>query len=186
MSDFKICGVIAAVRGNEEFEKALLSDAEIIFDLSPDILNLSEKIKTAHNAGKRFFIHIDLACGIGKDRSGILYAKNAGADGIISTRVNIIKMARDIGLFTVQRFFIVDSRSVDTTVEAISASHADMIEVMPGVVSKIIEELKNKINVPIIAGGLIETSDEVSCAVKSGAYAVSTGTPELWSLSVNK
>jgi hypothetical protein len=42
-----------------------------------------------------------------------------GVDGIISTRTNIIKFARQEGLTTVQRFFIVDSHSVDTTVELV-------------------------------------------------------------------
>ena len=40
-----------------------------------------------------------------------------GIDGIISTRSNIIAVANDCGLSTVQRFFMIDSRSVDTALE---------------------------------------------------------------------
>ena len=128
--------VIAAVRNDTEFDKAVKSGVEIIFDLAPCILDIEEKIKVTHNMCKKLFIHIDLAEGIGKDRSGIEFVKRLGVDGIISTRVNIIKLARESGLMTVQRFFIVDSRSVETTVEGIKASKPDMIEIMPGTVFK--------------------------------------------------
>ena len=126
------------------------------------------------------FIHIDLAAGIGKDESGLSFLKNIGIDGIISTRVNIVKLAHKFGLFTVQRFFIVDSHSVDTTVEAIKSSKPDMIEIMPGIVTKVIKSLCSKVDIPIIAGGLIETPEEVSEILDSGASAVSTARHSLW------
>lgn len=172
--------IIAAVRTQEEFDKALISNVNIIFDLSPDLLVLENRIKRSHGKDKKLFIHIDLASGIGKDKSGITYVKELGVDGIISTRVNIIKLARELGLFTVQRFFVVDSQSVDTTIEAVKASKADMIEIMPGVVGKAITVLKKKVDCPIIAGGLIESLDEIKKSIDCGAAAVSTGKFELW------
>ena len=175
--------IIAAVRSHEELLKAAQSDVKIVFDLAPDLLTVGERAEILHKAGKTFFIHIDLADGIGKDRSGIIYVKNAGVDGIISTRSAIIKTAREEGLFTVQRFFIVDSHSIDTTVEALKSSKAQMIEIMPGIVVKVIKELKKTVNVPIIAGGLVETEEEIVEIIKCGASAVSTGKEELWNLN---
>ena len=172
--------VIAALRCREDIIRAAESDVNIVFDLNPDILTVAENVKILHAAGKKLFIHLDLAGGIGKDRSGMIYAQNAGVDGIISTRSGIVKVARELGMLTVQRFFIVDSHSVDTTVEALKASKADMIEVMPGGVAKIVRKLKDIVNVPIIAGGLIETKEEMNNAIESGAFAVSTGAHELW------
>lgn len=172
--------IIAAVRTEAEFEVVLKSKANIIFDLSPDIMTIIHRVKAAHERKKKLFIHIDLAAGIGKDKSGIAFVKKVGVDGIISTRVNIIKTARELGMFTVQRFFIVDSHSVDTTVESVKASKTDMVEVMPGIAVKAIEKLKNVLNVPIIAGGLIENKNEIKKAIEAGASAVSTGKKELW------
>lgn len=174
--------IIAAVRTAAEFEGAVKSKVGIIFHLSPDLHTVADMAKNAHDCGKKLFIHLDLATGIGKDKSGILYAKNAGVDGVLSTRVNIIKAARECGVFTVQRFFIVDSHSVDTTVEAVKAAKPDMIEIMPGVLTKGIKRLRQLVNVPIIAGGLIDSTDEIDEAVTSGATAVSTGKNELWNL----
>ena len=175
--------VIAAVRTYDEVIKASQSDVKIVFDLSPDILTLEKHVNILHKTGKKLFIHMDLAEGIGKDRSGVVYAKQLGVDGIISTRSAIIKTARDSGLFTVQRFFIVDSHSIDTTIEALKSSKAQMIEIMPGIAGKVIDKLKQSINVPIIAGGIIETEDEVIQAIKSGAAAVSTGKENLWRIN---
>ena len=56
----------------------------------------------------------------------------------------------------------------------------DMIEVMPGTVTKVITSLKTKTEIPIIAGGLIETRQEIDEAMNSGAAGVSTGKKELW------
>lgn len=135
--------------------------------------------KAAHSQGKKLFILIDLATGIGKDKSGILYAKNAGVDGIISTRTNIIKC----GLFTVQRFFIVDYHSIDTTVESVKASKADMIEFMSGILAKVIKKIEKLVNVPIIAGGSIDNIDEIKEIIESSATAVSTRDKRLWELN---
>lgn len=175
-----IGNVIAAVRCEAELEHALKSDVIAIFDLAPDLLCVAERTARAHRAGKQLLVHVDLATGIGKDESGLTYLKGIGVDGIISTRVNVIRTARELGLFTVQRFFIVDSHSVNTTLESLKASRADMIEIMPGVVFKIIEALHGRVCVPIIAGGLIECREEIDCALRCGATAVSTGKQELW------
>lgn len=172
--------VIAAVRTDEQFCDALCCDINLIFDLSPNINKLKDRADAAHQHGKKLYIHIDLAEGIGKDRYGIEFIKGFGIDGIISTRVNIIKFAREAGFNTVQRFFAVDSQSVETCVETIKASKPDMIEIMPAVMPKVITYLKSKTNMPIIAGGLISDRQEVATALKSGAWAVSTGKKELW------
>ncbi len=180
MEQWKKGEIIASIRNDEEFDRALLSKSTTIFDLGSDILNLEDRAGRAHEKGKSLYIHIDLATGIGKDKSGIQFAKNKGIDGIISTRVNIIKQARELGLKTVQRFFIIDFHSVDTTVDSVKSSRPDTIEVMPGIAKKSIQKIKEMVAVPIIASGLIESSEEIEDALKYGATAISAGKEELW------
>lgn len=172
--------IISAVRTNEDLQQALKSKVKSVFLLNTNIETIGEQVKMAHSAGKKLYVHIDLADGIGKDEYGIKFLSEQGADGIISTRTNIIKMAKRLGVFTVQRFFIVDSHSIETTVESLSSSKADVVEIMPGTVSKIITRMKNLIEMPIVAGGIIETQEEVELALNSGAIAVSTGKKDLW------
>ena len=81
------------------------------------------------------------------------------------------------------RFFAVDSKSIDTTAASIKASKPDMIEIMPGVLFKVIKSLSTRINTPIIAGGLIDSPEEVAMAIESGAAGVSTGKSMLWALA---
>ena len=174
--------IIAAVRDEISFDLAINSKAKIIFHLSPDIENMQMLSKKAHNKNKKVFIHIDLTSGLGKDLSGIRYVKKADIDGIISTRANLIKLANECGLTTVQRVFIVDSHSIDTTMDLSKSAKPDMIEVMPGVSEKIIKILCSKTATPIIAGGLIDTKEEVKIALKSGAASISTSNQQLWEL----
>ena len=149
--------------------------------LSTNIEEIKGQVALAHKNSKKLFVHIDLAEGIGKDVYGIKFLQNCGVDGIISTRTNIIKLARKEGVFTVQRFFVVDSQSIETTVESALSSKADMIEIMPGVITKTISKFAEK-SVPVIAGGLVETKEEVTAALGAGAIAVSTGSEALWYL----
>ena len=172
--------VIAAVRTEAEFLQALKSEVSTIFLLAPNIDNIEAQAEKAHKANKTFFIHIDLAEGIGKDEYGIKFAKEQGVDGIISTRTALIKHAKSQGLLAVQRFFVLDSHSVGTIVESAKTSKADMIELMPGTVTKVIEKIKTILDTPIVAGGLIETKEEIAEAYNSGAIAVSTGRENLW------
>ena len=179
MSNSKI---IAAVRSRDELLKAVSSNVKIVFHLSPDILTLKEDVKLMHQAQKKLFIHIDLAEGIGKDKSGVRFVKLLGVDGIITTRSNIIKYAREYDIIALQRFFIIDSQSISTTVETLKSSKATMIEIMPGNNVKAVQRLREKIDIPIIAGGLIDTQDEAKAVIKVGATAVSTGARDLWDI----
>ena len=155
---------IIAATDRAGWQRAVLSDAEVLFHLGADIITVSDDIKAAKRNSKFVFIHIDLADGIGKDKAGIEWLKVLGADGIISTRTQLIRAAHDNGLLAVQRFFMLDSKGMHSVAETIENTRPDLIEIMPGV----------------IAGGLIETKQEVTAALSSGAVAVSTGKKELW------
>ena len=172
--------IIAAVRTSRELEAALKASVGLIFLLNGNVLSLREDIRHTHEAGKRLFVHIDLAEGIGKDNAGIGYLSKLGADGIISTRSSLIRAAKEWGLETVQRFFIVDSHSVDTAIDAIHSCEPSMAELMPGVIAKVIQRFSQSVDMPVIAGGLIETKEEIIRAISAGAAAISTARRDLW------
>lgn len=171
--------VIAAVR-NEMFDEAINTDVKTVFLLNPNIALLAKQAKKAKEVNKRIFIHIDLAEGIGKDEFGLKFVKDLGIDGIITTRSNMVKLAKNLGMQTVQRFFIVDSHSVETTVEAVKNSKPSMMEIMPGVITKIVPRLSKETDIPVILGGIIETKEEIKQAEACGAANVSVGKKQLW------
>jgi glycerol uptake operon antiterminator len=174
----EISPVIAAVN-ERHLEKALGSPVDVIFLLGCSILSIKENIEAAHKKNKRIFVHIDLADGIGKDKAGVEFLARSGADGIISTKAMLIKSAKEHGLVTVQRFFALDSQGVESISDMLMNTSPDFIEIMPGVIGKIIERFSNE-KTPLISGGLIETKADVTTALNLGAFAVSTGKEELW------
>lgn len=170
--------VVAAI-GDDKWDRALKSPAKVMFYLSANLLTVKERIQQAHDADKIIMVHIDLAEGIGKDSSGIQYLTNCGADGIISTRANMIRQAKNHGLIAIQRVFALDSKGMDSIDEMIKNACPNMIEIMPGVVEKAILRYSGG-KIPVIAGGLIETKAEVTAVLRCGAIAASTGMIELW------
>lgn len=180
MSLFNERKVAAAVRTEEDFQAALTSKVDIIFLLYSNLLTIEEQITKAHEASKKLFVHMDFAEGIGKDRVGLEFLKQKCADGILTTKTGMIRPAKEMGLITVQRFFIVDSHSVDTAVDSIRIAKPDIVEIMPGVVCKKIAEFARKVNTPIIAGGLVEFREDVDKAIDAGAKGISTANRQLW------
>lgn len=176
----EICPLVAAVHG-DRFDQALESPTEIVFVLEGTVMTVAEQIRRAHEKNKAIFVHIDLMRGIGKDRCGVEYLVDLGVDGIISTRASLIKSAKELGVIAIQRYFAVDSQGIESIRDMIGATRPDFIEILPGVVNKVIARFAAD-DIPVIAGGLIETKAEVTAALGCGAVAVSTGTQELWYL----
>ena len=53
-----------------------------------------------------------------------------------------------------------------------------------GIITKKIREFSEKVDMPIIAGGIVETMEEVRAALAAGATVVSTGEAQLWTTKV--
>jgi glycerol uptake operon antiterminator len=172
---------IATVQKEEELELAIKSQANIIFLLMGSIFNVQELVDKIKGAGKQVFIHVEFIEGIMADRTGISYlAKNVKPTGIISTKGNLIRIAKDMNLMAIQRIFLIDHSAVLRGIKAAEQSQPDAIEVMPGIMPHIIEGLTSMTPYPIIAGGLVDNQREIDEALHAGALAVSTGKSELW------
>jgi glycerol uptake operon antiterminator len=121
--------------------------------------------------------------GIGKDNKAIDYiAEIIKPSGIITTRMNQVKHAKEKGICVIQRFFLVDSQSYETAINSMKLIKPDMVEIMPAVMPKIISRFCNDVQLPIIAGGLINNKEDMLCALNAGALGISVGKKELWQL----
>ncbi|MBP2026600.1 glycerol uptake operon antiterminator [Acetoanaerobium pronyense] len=175
--------IIAAVQNETDVELAIASDVKTIFLLSADIFNVKSIVDKVKASGKSVLIHIDFLEGIGKDSKAIEYiVKVIQPDGIISTKSSHIKLAKEKGMFTIQRFFLIDNKSYDMTIKSVKTIKPDMIEIMPGVMPQIISRITKEISTPVIAGGLISTKQDIMDILKAGALGTSTGKKELWDL----
>ena len=56
------------------------------------------------------------------------------------------------------------------------------LELMPGVMPKVIRQMAETLSVPVIAGGLISDKEDIIAALDAGAASISTTKEELWFL----
>lgn len=183
LEELQINPVIAAVGSEEALTAAVESECRVIFLLMGNVLDVGELTARAHAGGKLCVIHLDLIEGLsGKEIAVDAVKKLTGAEGIISTRGTQIKRAKQLGMTAIQRGFMLDSRSLNSFEAQIRQSRPDFVEILPGLLPKVIAELKVRAGVPIIAGGFIHEKEDVIAALQAGALAVSASSPKVWSV----
>lgn len=174
--------IIAAVKNEEQLNQALDSEAQVIFVLFGDVMNIKEISELITSRNKIGIIHIDLVEGFTNKEIVVKYIKEETKfSGIISTKPQVVKLAKKYNLLGVQRVFIFDTLSLNN-VKSHMISECDAIEVLPGIIPKVIEIISKYSSKPVVAGGLIETKEEVMQALNSGATCVSTTKKEIWNM----
>ena len=176
--------VLPAVRDEDGLRKALHASQDILFVLYGDILTLDATVGSILKAGKMPFVHLDMVQGLATNLVVLDYFLQHfhRECGVITTKQGLARKARELGLPVIQRYFMLDSLSVESAVEGIAKCAPDAIEVMPGILPRIIAHLSHQTPVPVIAGGLIQQASDVDKILASGALAVSTTRPGLWAL----
>ena len=175
--------IIAAVKEEAELFRALESDCQVIFLLYGNVVNVDSLVQRVRERGKICIVHIDLVEGLsGREIAVDGLVKLCHPDGIISTKPFMIRRARQLGLTTIQRYFLLDSMSLKNILTEIDLQNPDFIEVLPGVIPSALKEITDAAQIPVIAGGLIRTKQEVIQALNCGAVAVSTSCSKVWDL----
>lgn len=179
LKHFEEVPIVAAAKSEDELEQCLKSRSGVIFLLFGNICNVAELVRRVKAVGKIAIVHLDLIEGLApKDVSVDFIATATEADGIISTKSSVIRYAKQRGLLTIQRYFLLDSRVLDNLFR--NSSPADFLEVLPGVMPKIIRQLTSTIDQPLIAGGMIRDKEDVRAALSAGAVAVSSTNDQVW------
>ncbi|CCO08642.1 glycerol-3-phosphate responsive antiterminator [Desulforamulus hydrothermalis] len=178
--------VAAAVRRLDDMEEVLRHpNINAIFLLGGDINSLPPVVKRVRTTSKLLFIHIDLLEGIGKDRAGIHLLKRMGVHGIVTTKGNLVKYAREEGLYVIQRVFIVDSESVKTAIKVAENIKPHAVEILPATIpSYVISDMKKALGLPVLGGGLLKTEEDLREALDKGFDAISTSLRFLWNVNV--
>lgn len=174
--------IIAAVNNDNLLSLAAESDIDVVFVLYGTILTLPHIVEKLKKKNKTVIVHTDLITGLAPKEIAVDYIReNTKADGIISTKTNVVKRAKELGLIAGVRSFIVDSMALSGAVSHLTSTKPDFLEIMPGLVYSVISELA-KYNIPIVAGGLIKTKDEILSALNAGASAISSSSPKTWKM----
>jgi threonine dehydrogenase-like Zn-dependent dehydrogenase len=72
-----------------------------------------------------------------------------------------------------------DTMALENAYHNIDYSNPDLIEILPGIATKSFCLVKKHSNIPIIAGGLIRTKQDIIDAISEGATAISSSCFEL-------
>lgn len=179
--------VIAAVKNDSGLQTAAaMEEIQVIFVLYGDICTIPEIVEKIKDSGKKALVHIDLIAGLSaKEVSVEFIRRQTNADGIITTKPALVRRAKELGLFTVLRFFVIDSLALKN-IENLESQHGmfrpDVIEVLPGVMPKVLQKIAKISRIPMIAGGLVTDREDVIQALSAGAMAVSATNQEVWTL----
>jgi glycerol uptake operon antiterminator len=175
--------IISAIRDESMIDAAISSNSDIIFLLNDTIYTLENSIRKIKASGKSVFIHFDLTDGFDNSLNALHYiSEKFKPDGIISTKSNIVKEAKKLGLYSIQRIFLLDSMNFEHGLKSIISNRPDACEILPGSLHKITKRIVSSTDIPIITGGLIQDKEDIIECIKSGAVAVSTTDPDLWNV----
>ena len=177
--------IIAAVKNDSELERCLKTDVEVVFTLYGDVCTIPEITKKIKAAGRIAMVHLDLIAGLTQKEMSIDYIRDKTcADGIITTRANLIRHAKERGLAIVLRYFVLDSMAIDNIHKLALqgySSQPDVIEILPGtLVPKVVKRICAMSRVPVVAGGLIQDREDVMNMLDNGVIAISTSCPDVW------
>jgi glycerol uptake operon antiterminator len=173
--------IIAAVSSLDKIDAAIDSPCKTVFLLTGNVFNLQNSIEKIQKAKKKVYVDVDFMDGFGRDTVFLEYLHQVlKPDGIISTKGNLIKKAMSLTLFAVQRIFIFDSMSLQSGIDSVKNIKPDAVEILPGIMPRIIKKVREATKLPIISGGLISDREDVDAALEAGAIGISTGNTKLW------
>ena len=106
------CPVIPAAKNDEWLEACISSESDLVYVLYGDICSIGDIVQKIKDAGKKAIVHVDLIVGLSpKEISVDFLMKYTLADGVISMKPAMIKRAKELGMFSIQRFYTMDGLS---------------------------------------------------------------------------
>lgn len=175
--------IIAAIKDADGLEKCLSSDSRVVFILYGDIVNIADIVDTVKSSGKLAMVHLDLITGLSSKEIAVDFLKKyTKADGIITTKPTLIKRAKELGLYTILRLFIIDSMAYENIERQVKSAKPDLIEVLPALMPKIVARICKISSTPVIAGGLVSDKEDVMALLQAGVISISSTNEKIWFL----
>lgn len=173
--------ILPAVRDMKQLEKFLESNYKYGVLLDSHLGQLKGIMNAVRRVNKELLLHVDLIQGLKHDEYAVEFlCQELKPAGIISTRSSVIMKAKQKGVYAIQRVFLLDSTALEKSYHLIEKIKPDYIELLPGIIPSFIQEVHQKTGIPVLAGGLIRSEQDVAEVLKAGATAVTTSKRDLW------
>ena len=174
--------IIAAVRDDDALGACLQTSVQVVFVLYGDLCTIGQIVRRIHQSGKLALVHADLIGGLSQKEICVDFLHtHTQADGILSTRTNLIQRAKELQMIAVLRVFLIDSMALSAALNA-KKLHPDAIDLLPGLMPSMIRKVRQLTALPILTGGLITQQHDVLQALEAGALAVSSTDPAVWQM----
>ncbi|MFI9592836.1 glycerol-3-phosphate responsive antiterminator [Nonomuraea sp. NPDC052265] len=174
--------VAASLVGVDMVERFTSSPTPLGILASIPLGDLAAMVRRTVAAQKIGFVNIDSTPGLGHDPGALAYLQGIGAVGICSTRQAMIERAAGLGLLTMQKVFVTDRSNLKRSMQSITRSRPDLVQLMPAMVLRHVEPQVRAVGVPCLAAGFVQSADDVVEALRHGAVGVCTSDEELWGL----
>jgi glycerol uptake operon antiterminator len=172
--------VVPAVRGpDSDLDAALAGEHPAIFVLGGDVFKVFGRVGSR---GRRpqIYVNVDLVGGIASDASGLRFLSRY-VEGVISTHRHVIELAKTSGLITIQRLFAIDSGAVERGLKLIRRAQPRFVEILPALAYReIARQYSEVLDLPVLAGGLLKSREDISTILEARAVGVSTSDQGLW------
>lgn len=174
--------IIPAVRNPQLLDRALAAHGKIVYLLCGEPENIESLARRITDAGKIPILNIDLVSGFSRDRTALSYLAGKGIAGMISTHAECLNQAQSLGLYVIQRTFLLDSAAMAHICAQLNSSRVDALEVLPAVAVPKLASTAKAIapEIALVGGGLITTMAEIVALLDQGVQAVSVSDPQLW------
>jgi len=175
--------VIGAISTADPIQPLIESPCDVFFILNGNISDLKATTESLMSQKQLVFVHVDLISGLKGDMEGLRFIKDyIRPTGIITTKSSLIKEAKALKLHVIQRLFLLDSKNLESGVQSVLKHKPDAVEILPGAMHKITQQIVNRTGIPVITGGLIQDKDDIIQSLKCGVVGVSTSNRKLWSI----
>ena len=168
-----IKGIIPAVNDFRQYRRFLESEYETCVIMHCTIFELDTMFKGIAENGKNALIHCDLIKGLSADEYGAEYlCGKLHPAGLISIKPSVITACKKHKVTAVQRAFLIDSSALEKSITSIERTRPDYVELLPALCTTLFPALRERLNIPLIAGGLIQSKEMAEDILKTGVEAV--------------
>jgi len=172
--------VIPAISTHQSLKKFLKTTHEYAVIMNFQMAQLKDIITVMKKANRKVLVHLELLKGISNDEYGAIYLiQELKVDGIITTKPYVINLCKKRQVIGIMRFFLKDSVSLNQSIQLVQNINPDFLEVLPAM-PEALGLIKDKINVPIFMGGLIQDQDHINRCLAAGATAITVSKETLW------
>lgn len=177
---------VASIRDVRYLETALSYRDQLsaVFLLTGSIGVIKSYVELFQKHHIPVFVHVEKIGGLSYDQQGLEYVANAiRPDGIITTKIQVVKKAQKLGLTTIQRFFLVDSDGLTNIAQSLAQVEPDVIEIMPARIPEVLHKVREMTDIPVISGGLLRKREHAEACILEGATAISSSSQQMWEKS---